>query len=89
VTYITFYGFGKSYLGKFLGSAPPVCFPRYRNTIHRNFSDMIAHISKSETLQPDMVIGYGTVGFGCGLEHLRFLNEGDVVELEIDKIGVI
>jgi 2-keto-4-pentenoate hydratase/2-oxohepta-3-ene-1,7-dioic acid hydratase in catechol pathway len=50
---------------------------------------MIAHISKSETLHPGEVIGSGTVGFGCGLEHLRFLNDGDIVELEVEKIGVI
>lgn len=59
------------------------------NTIHWKFSDMIAHISKSETLHPGEVIGSGTVGLGCGLEHLRFLNDGDTVELEIEKIGVI
>ena len=59
------------------------------NTIHWKFSDMIAHISMSETLYPGEVIGSGTVGLGCGLEHLRFLNDGDVVELEIEKIGVI
>ena len=59
------------------------------NTIHWTFSDMIAHISKSETLHPGEVVGSGTVGLGCGLEHLRFLNDGDTVELEIEKIGVI
>ena len=59
------------------------------NTIHWKFSDMIAHISKSETLYPGEVIGSGTVGYGCGLEHLRFLNDGDIVELEVEKIGVI
>ena len=59
------------------------------NTMHWLFSDMIAHISKSETLYPGEVIGSGTVGFGCGLEHLRFLNDGDIVELEVEKIGVI
>ena len=59
------------------------------NTIHWNFSDMIAHISKSETLYPGEVIGSGTVGLGCGLEHLRFLSDGDIVELEVEKIGVI
>ena len=57
--------------------------------MHWKFSDMIAHISKSETLYPGEVIGSGTVGFGCGLEHLRFLNNGDIVELEVEKIGVI
>ena len=59
------------------------------STIHWKFSDMIAHISKSETLHPGEVIGSGTVGFGCGVEHLRFLNDGDIVELEVEKIGVI
>ncbi len=59
------------------------------STIYWKFSDMIAHISKSETLHPGEVIGSGTVGFGCGLEHLRFLNDGDIVELEVEKIGVI
>jgi 2-keto-4-pentenoate hydratase/2-oxohepta-3-ene-1,7-dioic acid hydratase in catechol pathway len=59
------------------------------DTIHWKFSDMIAHISKSETLYPGEVIGSGTVGLGCGLEHLRFLNDGDIVELEVEKIGVI
>ena len=59
------------------------------NTIHWTFADMIAHISKSETLYPGEVIGSGTVGLGCGLEHLRFLKDGDIVELEVEKIGVI
>ena len=59
------------------------------NTIHWTFSDMIAHISMGETLHPGEVIGSGTVGLGCGLEHLRFLNDGDIVELEIEKIGIV
>jgi 2-keto-4-pentenoate hydratase/2-oxohepta-3-ene-1,7-dioic acid hydratase in catechol pathway len=59
------------------------------STIHWKFSDMIAHISMDETLHPGEVIGSGTVGLGCGLEQLRFLNDGDIVELEIEKIGVI
>ena len=59
------------------------------NTIHWKFSDMIAHISMGETLHPGEVIGSGKVGRECGLEHLRVLNDGDIVELEIDQIGVI
>jgi 2-keto-4-pentenoate hydratase/2-oxohepta-3-ene-1,7-dioic acid hydratase in catechol pathway len=59
------------------------------NSIHWTFSDIIAHISIGETIYPGEVIGSGTVGLGCGLEHLRFLNDGDIVELEIEKIGVI
>ena len=35
------------------------------------------------------MIGSGTVGTGCGLELGRQLKHGDVVELEIEKIGVL
>lgn len=59
------------------------------STIGWTFEDMIAHISQDETLYPGEVIGSGTVGWGCGLEHMRFLQDGDVVELEIEKIGTL
>jgi len=59
------------------------------STMHWKFPDMIAHISQSETLHAGEVIGSGTVGWGCGLEHLKFLRHGDVVELEIETIGKI
>jgi 2-keto-4-pentenoate hydratase/2-oxohepta-3-ene-1,7-dioic acid hydratase in catechol pathway len=36
---------------------------------------------------PGEFIGSGTVGNGCGLELGRFLNHGDVVELDVEKIG--
>jgi 2-keto-4-pentenoate hydratase/2-oxohepta-3-ene-1,7-dioic acid hydratase in catechol pathway len=29
------------------------------------------------------------VGNGCGLEHMRFLQPGDVVELEVRGIGIL
>ena len=38
---------------------------------------------------PGEIIGSGTVGTGCGLELGRYLNSGDVVELEIEKIGIL
>jgi len=53
------------------------------------FEDLIAHISQSETLHPGDVIGSGTVGGGCGLEHGAFLKPGDVVELEVERLGVL
>jgi 2-keto-4-pentenoate hydratase/2-oxohepta-3-ene-1,7-dioic acid hydratase in catechol pathway len=59
------------------------------STMNVRFGDMIAHISRGETLHPGEIIGSGTVGMGCGLERGRFLEHGDVVELEIDKIGVL
>jgi 2-keto-4-pentenoate hydratase/2-oxohepta-3-ene-1,7-dioic acid hydratase in catechol pathway len=53
------------------------------------FEDLIAHISRSETLYPGEFLGSGTVGNGCGLEHLRTLKPGDVVELEVEQIGTL
>jgi len=53
------------------------------------FEDCIAHVSRDETIYAGEFFGSGTVGDGCGLEHLRFLKNGDVVELEVEKIGVL
>lgn len=50
---------------------------------------MLAFISSSETLHAGEIIGSGTVGTGCGLELSRFLKSGDVVELEVERIGVL
>jgi 2-keto-4-pentenoate hydratase/2-oxohepta-3-ene-1,7-dioic acid hydratase in catechol pathway len=59
------------------------------STMHHTFDDILAFISQSETLHPGEVIASGTVPTGCGLELGRFLQSGDVVELEIEKIGVL
>ncbi len=53
------------------------------------FADCIAHVSRSETLHSGEFLGSGTVGNGCGLEHMRFLANGDVVELEVETIGTL
>lgn len=53
------------------------------------FEAVIAHISQSETLYPGEFIGSGTMGNGCGLEHMKGLRSGDVVELEVEKIGIL
>lgn len=57
--------------------------------MHWTFEDLIADISRSETLRVGDVIASGTVGLGCGLEHGAFLKPGDVVELEVERIGVL
>lgn len=59
-----------------------------RDMVHR-FEDMIAHVSRDETLYPGEFLGSGTVGGGCGLELDRWLEPGDVVELEVEGIGVL
>jgi 2-keto-4-pentenoate hydratase/2-oxohepta-3-ene-1,7-dioic acid hydratase in catechol pathway len=58
-------------------------------TIHWSFAQMIEHVSRGETIYPGDVFGSGTVGGGCGLELDKFLKPGDVVELEIQPIGVL
>ena len=58
-------------------------------SMHHKFPDILAHISNSETLYAGEVIGSGTVGTGSGNEMGRSLTSGDVVELEIEKIGVL
>jgi 2-keto-4-pentenoate hydratase/2-oxohepta-3-ene-1,7-dioic acid hydratase in catechol pathway len=58
-------------------------------TIHWSFPQMIAHVSRGETVYPGDLFGSGTVGGGCGLEMDRFLHPCDVVELEIQPIGLL
>ena len=53
------------------------------------FEDCIAHASRSETLFSGEFFGSGTVGTGCGMEIMRFLTPGDVVELEVKGIGIL
>ena len=57
--------------------------------MHWKFEDLIAHTSRSETLHAGEFFGSGTVGNGCGMEQMRFLNPGDVIELEVEKIGIL
>ncbi len=45
--------------------------------------------SKGETIWPDELLGSGTVGTGSGAEHGKQLHQGDVVELEVQGIGVL
>jgi 2-keto-4-pentenoate hydratase/2-oxohepta-3-ene-1,7-dioic acid hydratase in catechol pathway len=59
------------------------------SSMHHKWPAILAHISASETIYAGEVIGSGTVGTGCGWELGRQLEHGDVVELEIEKIGVL
>jgi len=59
------------------------------SSMHHRFDDLIAFVSRAETLHPGEILGSGTVGTGCGLEQGRYLSSGDVVELEIEGIGVL
>lgn len=59
--------------------------------LYWSFGQMLARASEAVTLQVGDVIGSGTVGTGCLLETTRgegpWLQRGDVVTLEIERIG--
>ncbi len=57
--------------------------------MHWTFPQMIAHVSTGEDMFPADVYGSGTPFGGCGLDHDRWITPGDVIELEIDGIGVL
>jgi fumarylacetoacetate (FAA) hydrolase len=61
--------------------------------LHHSFGDMIARASADAALYPGDLIGSGTVGTGCLLELTKaqgpWLQSGDVVELEIERLGVL
>jgi 2-keto-4-pentenoate hydratase/2-oxohepta-3-ene-1,7-dioic acid hydratase in catechol pathway len=58
---------------------------------HRRFSfaEVVAWASYCETIYPGEFLAVGTVGGGCGLELNRWIKPGDLVELEVDGIGVL
>ena len=55
-----------------------------------SIADTIAELSSGMTLLPGTIIATGTpAGVGMGMDPPRFLKPGDVVECEIEKIGVL
>jgi 2-keto-4-pentenoate hydratase/2-oxohepta-3-ene-1,7-dioic acid hydratase in catechol pathway len=58
-------------------------------SMHWKFEQMIEFLTLDDTIYPGDVIGSGTVGTGCGLELNRWVKPGDVIELEIENIGVL
>ena len=57
--------------------------------MYYSFEEMISFVSQSETLHPGEFLGSGTVGKGCGWELDRWIQPGDVIELEVENIGVL
>ncbi len=59
--------------------------------MYHRWDALVAAATRNTTLRPGDLIGSGTVGSGCILEHGdgRWLERGDVVELEIEGIGVL
>jgi 2-keto-4-pentenoate hydratase/2-oxohepta-3-ene-1,7-dioic acid hydratase in catechol pathway len=54
-----------------------------------SFEEIIAYISRDETLHVGDFIGAGTLPGGCGLELDRWITPGDTVELQIDGLGTL
>ena len=59
--------------------------------MYHSWEAIVAHAARNTYLRPGDVLGSGTVGTGCILElgDGRWLQRGDVVELEIEGIGVL
>jgi 2-keto-4-pentenoate hydratase/2-oxohepta-3-ene-1,7-dioic acid hydratase in catechol pathway len=65
--------------------------------LHWSFGEMLAHASRGTQLVPGDVIGSGTCGTGCilelslvhGSDRYPWLQPGDVVELEVERLGVL
>jgi 2-keto-4-pentenoate hydratase/2-oxohepta-3-ene-1,7-dioic acid hydratase in catechol pathway len=57
--------------------------------MYYSFARLIEFISKEETLYPGEIICSGTMAFGCGLELNRFLKPDDIIELEVEGIGIL
>ncbi len=59
--------------------------------MYHSWDAIAAHAARNTHLRPGDVLGSGTVGTGCILEHGdgRWLQRGDEVELEIEGIGVL
>jgi 2-keto-4-pentenoate hydratase/2-oxohepta-3-ene-1,7-dioic acid hydratase in catechol pathway len=65
--------------------------------IYWSFGEMLAWASRATRVEPGDVIGSGTCGTGCilelslvhGNERYPWLKPGDVVELEVEHLGVL
>jgi fumarylacetoacetate (FAA) hydrolase len=59
--------------------------------MYHSWEAIVSHAACNTELRPGDVLGSGTVGTGCILEHgdERWLQPGDEVELEVDGIGVL
>lgn len=61
--------------------------------IYFSFPQMIERASQNAWLVPGDILGSGTVGTGCLLEfgdkRERYLEPGDVMELEIERLGLL
>ena len=54
-----------------------------------SLEELVAWASAGEPLPAGALLGSGTVGFGCGMELQKYPKSGDVIELEVEGIGIL
>lgn len=54
---------------------------------HYTWAQMIEHASQEEWIIATDFLGSGTVGTGCGLELDKWIAPGDLIELDVERIG--
>lgn len=57
--------------------------------MHYSLGEVLAHASKEERLFPGELFGTGTLPGGCAMENGSWLKPGDVLHLQIDRVGEI
>jgi fumarylacetoacetate (FAA) hydrolase len=59
--------------------------------MHWSWAELLHRAALNTVLRPGDLLGSGCVGTGCILEHgdARWLQPGDIVELEVEGIGVL
>jgi 2-keto-4-pentenoate hydratase/2-oxohepta-3-ene-1,7-dioic acid hydratase in catechol pathway len=58
-------------------------------SMHWKFEDLIVHISRAHSIFPGELLCSGTIGNGCSLETGHVVAPGDVIELDVERIGVL
>ena len=54
-----------------------------------SFEEILAYVSQDETIHAGEFFGSGAVGNCSGLEMGRFLESGDLIELDVERIGTL
>ena len=58
-------------------------------TSYWTVAQLIEYASMDETLYPGDFLAMGTVGGGCGIELDKWIQPGDVIEMEAEGIGIL
>lgn len=59
------------------------------SNMQHSFAELIAYASQAQRLRPGELFGSGTAAGGSGLETDRWLQPGDLIEMQIEGIGTL